>query len=81
LKFVDNLFVCDKCCCGCGAVECCGVVESCGCGCGAPAPAAAPKAAPAVKEAPLPKAPKADPSASLIEPRTIHQASRSIVQD
>ena len=47
----------------------------------AAAPAAAPKAAPAEEAAPLPKAPKADPSASMHRTRSVYQASRSIVRN
>lgn len=68
--------------CACGGCGTCGGCGEVGCGCGVPGAPAAP-AAPAGKAdaapAPLPVAPKADPSASTTPSRTIFQASRSIV--
>jgi hypothetical protein len=76
LELIEGLFGCDKC------NACCEAGCETGCGCGgtttAPskvAPAKAPEQA-----APLPTAPKADPSAS-IQSRGIYQASRSLVRN
>jgi hypothetical protein len=78
VSVLDDLFGCKRC--GQGA---CG---ECGCdgGAAAPAPAKAADAAPigpAEDVGPLPIPPTADPSASLMRPRSIYQASRSIVQN
>lgn len=86
LTFIDNLFSALKPCRSCNVA--CGEVSGCGCGAtvvpGAPAPvpAAAPAPVAAPQEAaPLPAAPKADPSASLMRSRSIYQATASIVQN
>jgi hypothetical protein len=81
LNALNKLFTCEK---KCG--DGCGVGCEAGCG-GAAAPAApaaapAPPAKPASEEAaPLPIAPTVDPSASLMRPRTIYQASRIVAQN
>jgi hypothetical protein len=88
VSVLDDLFGCKKCCKKeCGATTCCGAPACCG-GCGGvPTTTAPAKAAdvtpisPAEDVGPLPIPPKTDPSASLIRPRSIYQASRSIVQD
>jgi hypothetical protein len=84
VSVLDDLFGCKKCgTCGEGA---CGACGECGCG-GVPAKAAPAKAAdaapigPAEDVGPLPIPPTADPSASLMRPRSIYQASRSVVQN
>jgi hypothetical protein len=84
VSVLDDLFGCKKCGkCGHGA---CGACGECGCG-GAPATAAPAKSAdftpitPAEDVGPLPIPPKSDPSASLMRPRSIYQASRTIVQN
>ena len=92
LGLLDDLFGCRKCkggCGGCGEPSCC--EEACGCGeCGggevatpaaAPSTAPAPAPAPAEEAAPLPQAPTADPSASLMRSRSIYQASRTVVRN
>jgi hypothetical protein len=83
LTFLDNLFSalkpCRPCAVACGEPSCCGATVVPG---PVPAPAPAPAAAPAPAEAaPLPAAPKADPSASLMRSRSIYQATASIVQN
>jgi hypothetical protein len=75
VELLENLFACHRCCsettCGCG----------CGCNGGAPAAAPAPVKAPVkAPEAPLPQAPKADPSAS-IDSRGIYEAAPSLVRN
>lgn len=81
VSVLDDLFGCKKS--GkCGQGDC----GECGCG-GAPATAAPAKSAdftpitPAEDVGPLPIPPKTDPSASLMRPRSIYQASRNIVQN
>jgi hypothetical protein len=76
LDFIDDLFCCvggcrSNCCepPGCCEVSCDGYGES--------APA---KAAPAEEAAPLPKAPKADPSASFNRDRGVRVVSRTIAR-
>jgi hypothetical protein len=82
VELLENIFgSCKKCNdCGCEA----GCEVACGGTTAAPAkaPATAPAKAPgkAPEAAPLPKAPKADPSAS-IQSRGIYQASRSLVRN
>ncbi len=82
--FLEKLFSCcnprcKKSCCKPACGEGCEV--ACG-GCGVTESTAAPaKAAPAEEAAPLPAAPKADPSASLQRTRNILQASRDVVQN
>jgi hypothetical protein len=76
LEMLENLFGNENC---CGEAGC-----EAGCGCGGTtvpgkAPAAAPAKAPE-QAAPLPVAPKADPSAS-IETRGIYQASRNLARN
>jgi len=78
LELLEAMFGCKDCCNPCGTA-CCDT----GCGCGGGAPAAAPAAAPAKapeQAAPLPQAPKADPSAA-IPSRGIYSASRSLVRN
>jgi len=70
---------CKKCRTGCCEAGCCETA----CGCGGAAPAAAPATAPAKapeKAAPLPQAPKADPSAA-IPSRGIYQAANTLVRN
>jgi hypothetical protein len=85
---LDDLFGCKKC--GKCAKSSCGTCGTeCGCsGCGGvPTTTTPAKAAditpisPAEDVGPLPIPPKTDPSASLVRPRSIYQASRSVVQD
>jgi hypothetical protein len=80
VELLENLFGCEKGCkngCEAGCATACG---DCGaCGGGAPATKAAPAKAPE-QAAPLPAAPKADPSAS-IQSRGIYQAARSLARN
>jgi len=82
INALNKLLTCEK---KCG--DGCGTGCAIGCG-GAPAAPAAPAAAPAPpakpasdEAAPLPIAPTVDPSASLMRPRTIYQASRIVAQN
>jgi hypothetical protein len=85
LNLVGRLFHHNKCTTACET----GCETGCGCGgttapatpAAAPAAAPAPAVKPAEEAAPLPIAPKADPSASLMRPRTIYQASRIVAQN
>ena len=81
LELLENLFGECKCKSTCGGCEVC-----CAAGCGGAAPAskAAPATAPAKapeQAAPLPAAPKADPSAYMDSNSGIYQASRSLVRN
>ena len=85
LELLESIFGDCKKSCGKGCeTGCCEAACAVGCGqCGGAAPAKAPAAAPAKapeQAAPLPQAPKADPSAS-IQSRGIYQASRSLVRN
>ncbi len=80
VELLEDLFG-ERCCCGKASCEagCCEAA----CGCGGAAPAPKPTTAPGKvqeKPAPLPAAPKADPSAS-IPSRGIYQASRGLVRN
>jgi len=81
LDLLENLFGCK--CCAKPKKSCCGPMAcapaAVGCGCGGAIESATP--APTTEEAaPLPPAPKADPSASIIRPRQLHTASRTLAQ-
>jgi hypothetical protein len=80
LDLLENLF--GRKCCPKPKKSCCGPMAcapaACG-GCGGAMESATP--APTTEEAaPLPPAPKADPSASIIRPRQLHTASRTLAQ-
>jgi hypothetical protein len=76
LGILDGLFNCKSSCC---KSSCCCEPSCCGtCG-GGGTEAASPAEAPAEEAAPLPEAPKADPTASLRRSNRVRQASRSVV--
>jgi hypothetical protein len=87
VSVLDDLFgnrKCAKPACGESACGACGVFGACGGGTVTTTPAKAADAAPirpAEDVGPLPIPPKTDPSASLIHPRSIYQASRTVAQE